>query len=425
YGAGVLNIAAAFQPLGTTSLAGTNNALSLASDFALGSAAMGDALKTAQLSTVVLDRYDRAFDIVLGSEATQNAGQVPRLRSAIERGVITRSASRPGFSASVTVGEGDLAAGLNWDSALQLTAGEARRSPVMAARVMALISPDTQVGIALSQGAKGLVGALQGSFGGAFAIAPRAGRDTGFTSSSEAALAVRRQLGDWGLTVSAERGRAWLAGNRRIGGATLTEREQRPTATFSLAADRAFGALETGVSVSWMSEEETLLGGHFNPSLGFRGAQTMFLDAEASRRFGAWRVGGAVRYGITQPRGSAQIADGSQLMSNAWSVDVSRAHFTSLGATLGLRVSQPLRVTGGSLSFDLPVAYDYATETPILGRQSLNLSPEGREIMTEIAWSAPVLFGYARASMFHRSEPGHIAGAPEDVGGLISFNASF
>ncbi|MEL6239580.1 MAG: S8 family peptidase, partial [Pseudomonadota bacterium] len=38
YGAGVLNIAAAFQPLGTTLLAGTNNALSLASDFALGSA---------------------------------------------------------------------------------------------------------------------------------------------------------------------------------------------------------------------------------------------------------------------------------------------------------------------------------------------------------------------------------------------------
>ncbi|MEO0699375.1 MAG: hypothetical protein AAFY81_06620 [Pseudomonadota bacterium] len=45
--------------------------------------------------------------------------------------------------------------------------------------------------------------------------------------------------------------------------------------------------------------------------------------------------------------------------------------------------------------------------------------------MAEIAWGAPMLFGYARASMFHRSEPGHITGAPEDVGGLVSFYASF
>ncbi|MEO0590403.1 MAG: peptidase S8, partial [Pseudomonadota bacterium] len=302
---------------------------------------------------------------------------------------------------------------------------EADGAPVVAARVSAQVTSDTHVGFAFSQGAKGLVGELQGASGNAFSIAPRAGGDTGFTDSSEFALAVRQRVGDWGLTVSAESGQAWLAGNRRVGGATVTERERRPTATFSLAADRQFGALDTNVAVSWLTEEETILGGHFNPALGFRGAQTLFLDGEVAQRFGLWRLGGAVRYGLTRPRGSAQIASGSQLTSEAWSFDVSRAGLTSLGDTLGLRISQPLRVTGGALSFDLPIAYDYATETPILGRQSLNLSPEGREIMTEIAWGAPMLFGYARASVFHRSEPGHISGAPEDVGGLVSFYASF
>ena len=92
---------------------------------------------------------------------------------------------------------------------------------------------------------------------------------------------------------------------------------------------------------------------------------------------------------------------------------------------MGLRVSQPLRVSGGELAFDLPVAFDYATETPILGRQSLSLSPEGREIMSEIAWAAPLFGGYARASAFHRRQPGHFAVSPDDVGGLVSFRASF
>ena len=80
---------------------------------------------------------------------------------------------------------------------------------------------------------------------------------------------------------------------------------------------------------------------------------------------------------------------------------------------------------GGEFALNLPVAFDYATETPIFGRQSLSLSPEGREIMSELAWAAPIFGGYARASAFHRRQPGHFAAAPQDVGGLVSYRASF
>ncbi|MEM7701460.1 MAG: S8 family peptidase [Pseudomonadota bacterium] len=429
FGTGILDIGAAFQPNGTTTLAGTDFALGFASDFALGSAAMGDALNSAQISTIVLDRFDRAYNVELGAEATQNAAQVQRLRGAVERGVITRSARVPGFSASVTIGEGTRAGGLNWESELQLTSDEALGARVLAARVAAQIAPDTQVGLAILQGGKGLVRELQGQGGAAFSIAPNAGGDTGFTDSSEVALAVRQRVGEWGLTVAAERGQAWLAGDRPfdsvVDGSQINRQEQRPTATFSVAADRQFGALNASVGVSWLSERETMLGGHFNPSLGFRGADTMFLDGDLSRRFGAWRVGGAVRYGITRPRGSAQIADGSRLTSEAWSFDISRGNVFGYGHTLGVRVSQPLRVSGSEFALNLPVAFDYATETPILGRQSLSLSPEGREIMSELAWAAPVFGGYARASAFHRRQPGHFATSPDDVGGLVSFSASF
>jgi hypothetical protein len=433
FGAGILDIAAAFAPSGTTTLAGTDFALGFASDFALGSAAMGDALKSASLKTVVLDRFDRAYDVELGPEATQDAAQVQRLRGAVERGAITRNARATGFAASVTIGEGTRAAGLNWESGLRLTSEEELGARVLAARIAARIAPDTQVGLAILQGGKGLVRELQGQGGSAFSIAPNAGADTGFTDSSEVAFALRQQVsalgGEWGLTVSAERGQAWLAGNRpfrgNVDGSAITGQQRRPTATFGIAADRRFGALDTSVGVSWLSERATMLGGHFNPSLGFRGADTMFLDAEGSHRFGPWRVGGALRYGITAPRGSAQIADGSRLTSEAWSFDLSRANLFGRGHTLGLRISQPLRVSGGAIAFDLPVGFDYATETPIFGRQSLSLSPEGREIMSELAWGAPLFGGYARASAFHRREPGHFSSAPDDVGGLVSFTAAF
>jgi len=167
------------------------------------------------------------------------------------------------------------------------------------------------------------------------------------------------------------------------------------------------------------------LGGYFNTALGFRGADTMFLDAEASRRFGAWRVGGSLRYGITRPRGSRMIGNSSRLTSEAWSFDLTRGSVFGRGDLLGLRISQPLRVSGGGIQFDLPIAFDYASESAILGSQTLSLSPEGREIMSELSWGTPLLGGYARASAFHRRQPGHFSAAPDDVGALISFNAAF
>ncbi|MEL7218360.1 MAG: S8 family serine peptidase, partial [Pseudomonadota bacterium] len=425
FGTGILDIAAAIAPQGTTTVAGTANALALADDFAIGSAAMGDALQGAQLSTTVLDRYDRAYNVELGNNA-RNAAQVQRLRGAVERDGINRSVSQDGFAAAVTIGEGQRAGGLNWTANLQLSPEEADGARLLAARVAARVAPDLQLGFAISQGAKGLVGQLQGADRPAFAIAPKAGSDAGFLDNSELAFAARHTAGPWGLTVSAERGRAWLGDNRRAGDIIFGLRERRPTTSVSLAADRRIGAVDTVVSAMWLSEQDTFLGAHFNSAVGLQGADSLFLDVQASHSFaGNWRFGGAFRGGVTRPRAGALIGAGSQLLSEAWSLDLARFSTFTSGDWIGVRVSQPLRVSGGALEFDLPVAFDYASETPILGRQRLSLSPEGREIMGEIAWGSPLLFGYANASVFYRNQPGHFANAPADMGMLIGFDASF
>ncbi len=426
FGAGVLDIAAAFAPLGTTRLAGSDAALGLGSDYAIGSAAMGDALRAASLSAVVLDRFDRAYNVSLDAAVSRDAPQVPRLRAATAQGAFTRSAAGPGFALAVSVGEGARAAGLGWSSALQLTPDEAHGARVLAARVAARIAPDMQIGFAIAQGSEGLVGQLQGATRAAFLIAPGASADRGFIATSDVALALRRELGAWGVTVAAERGRVWLGGPRFVEGALLTHDEQHPAASVSVALDRRWNGLETGFALTWLAERDTLLGGRFAQALGIAGADTALLDARAVHRLGeGWQAGIELRAGLTRPRGGGLVAEGSQLFSEAWSLDFTRTGIVGARDTLGLRISQPLRVSGGSLRFDLPVEYDYASSSAVFARQSLDLTPEGREIMSELNWGLPLWGGWASASAFHRSQPGHFEQAPDDVGALVRFNAAF
>ncbi|MBV7266189.1 S8 family peptidase [Erythrobacter ani] len=425
FGTGILDIAAAFEPSGATTVAGSGNVLALGESFGLGSAAMGDALSYVSIDTVVLDKYRRAYDVELGHDAA-NAAQVQRLRRAVEAGGITRATDGDSLSFAVTIAEGPRGGGIGWSSELQLTPEEAQGARVLAARVAARVSPDMQLGFGIAQGARGLVGQLQGAERPAFAVAPRAGADTGFLTSTDVSFAARQVFGNWGVTFAAESGRAWLGDNRRSNDVVYGVRERRRTTTFSLAADRDFGETGTAIGLTWLSEKETLLGGHFNSALGLAGADTLYLDADIVQRMGRkWRAGMAFRGGMTRPRGGALIGGGSQLISEAWSIDLSRTGNFTVNDTVGLRVSQPLRVSGGGLDLDLPVAYDYASERPIIGRQRLSLSPEGRELMSELTWGGPLLFGYARASAFYRIEPGHFAAAPDDMGAIVTFSTSF
>jgi len=426
FGAGILDIEAAFAPQGTTRLAGTDSALSLGSDFAIGAAAMGDSLRSASLSAVVLDRFDRAYTASLDASAARDPVPIERLRGAVGQQAFTRAAAGPGMALAVTVGEGARAAGLGWSAALQLSPEEAHGARVLAARVAARISPNTQIALGIAQGAQGLVGQLQSTQRAAFQIAPRARAEPGFAARSDVAFALRRELGPWGLTLAGERGRVVLGGARRVEGTTLTLAQEHPTSSMSLALDRAWGGLETAIALTWLAERDTLLGGQFAQGLGVNGADTAFLDASLAQTWGrGWRAAIELRAGLTRPRGGGMLAAGSQLASEAWSLDLTRTGLAGQHDRLGIRISQPLRVSAGSLDFDLPVDYDYASETAIIGRQSLNLTPQGREIMSELTWGLPIWGGWLSGSAFHRRQPGHFADAPDDLGALVGFNASF
>ena len=170
----------------------------------------------------------------------------------------------------------------------------------------------------------------------------------------------------------------------------------------------------------------SLLGAFFQPGLGLAGADSLFIDASAGwSPDPRWRFGLSYRQGHTVARQSAIVAAGSSLSSRAFAFDVERRGVFHGHDALALRVSQPLRVEGGSLGLSLPVGWDYATLSASRGLQWMALAPSGRELDAELAWRGPLWGGQAATSAYWRRDPGHIADMPDDKGLALRWSRSF
>jgi hypothetical protein len=160
--------------------------------------------------------------------------------------------------------------------------------------------------------------------------------------------------------------------------------------------------------------------------LGARGADTVFLDAAlAWQPSSSWRLGAAWREGMTNARAGSSIARGPAMTSNAWSFDASRLSVFEAQDSVSLRVSQPLRVSGGGVNFLVPVEYSYDTLSALQANRLLSLTPAGREIATELAWRGPLGSGWGQANLFYRLNPGHFASVPADKGFAVSWSGRF
>lgn len=425
YGRGIMDIARAFQPIGTTSFAGGTIPVALGDSTGVTSSAMGDAAAKASLQSIVLDQYARAFGVELAGTLGAAHPREP-LHGSV--GVQRRSVSGGGeaMSVSFSIDARGKAGEPPRIRQLTLTHEDAQGAQVLAGRVVARLSPKTQVGFAFAQTADGLVGQLQGHAQPAFMIAGDAGGDFGLHRTTRASFALRQQAGPWGLTFSADSGDALTATVMRRAAEMRGERDRAAVRDFGVALDRRFGPLDASLGLTWMQEDETLLGAKFHEAFGLAGADTLFADARAGWSFAAdWRLGGALRQGWTRARDAGMVAAGSQLVSRAWSLDLTRANVFGRGDSLGFRLSQPMRVERGGLNLSLPVDYSYETLAPTYGIRSLSLSPQGRELTGELAWRGWLWDGVASASLFYRKDPGHYASLPDDRGVAVSWSKAF
>ncbi len=425
YGRGILDIPAAFAPAGTTSIAGSSVALLLADNAGMTSGAMGDATQTASVKTILLDKYGRAYGYDVGKTLR---GSAPRER--LNRALASRGRSHstisPTATLAYTITEGTRGGGADWEPQLRLSQDDAEAARVLAARAAFKIAPNMQIGFAFRQGSDGLVAQLQGQDRPAFLIASSASGDEGFLRGTDVSLALRRTIGAWGLTLSAETGESYSGNVLSRIDLTGEEPAKAKVRSFGATIDRDWGVFDASFGASLLSEDTTVLGARFHEAFGAGGANSVFLDASAGWNIGrGLRLGAALRQGHSQARGGGVIAGGSQFISRAWSVDLEKRGMFSRFDSIGLRVSQPLRVESGGLNLDLPVSYDYATESAQFGISRLSLTPQGSEIMGEIAWRGPWLGGQAAASFYYRKDPGHYASVPDDRGVALRWSSEF
>lgn len=424
FGRGILDIAKAFQPIGTLSLAGSGAPVALADVTGAGAWAMGDAFANAALPAIVLDKYRRAFETDLAG-TLRGARPAERLRNAVggqQRQISLGSAK---ISLAFSIDASDPHLGLRQGD-LHLGIEDAEQARVLAARVATRLAPDLAMGFAFAEGANGLVAQLQGQDRPAFMIAQEAAGDTGSLNRSDVSFALRKQLDGWGLTFAAERG-AILSGAEIRRAYEMRGRQlESGASTYSVAFDRRFGDLDASLALSLLAEERTLLGGRFHDAFGLAGADTIFLDARLGWELAAgWRLGAALRHGQTKVHSGGLVARGSPISSTAWSFDLERRAVVAEDDALGFRVSQPLRVEAGALNLLLPSSYSYETLLPGYAVRELGLSPTGRELLVELAWRGFLLEGSAAVSLFYRADPGHYATLPDDTGAAVRWSREF
>lgn len=422
YGQGVLDLAEAFRPQGTTSLAGSGVPVSTATNVTL-SGPMGDARQSGT-GAIILDGFDRAFALDLA--ATVQRTPAPReLGNALALSEGGRFTAMAGSDAMVAV---SIVANENRASLrrLSLTSEEAERARVAAGMVAARIDRATTVAFGFSRGGESVGADLGGRVRPAFLVADTAAGDTGFASRPESSFALRRRFGSLGVTGFAESGDALGPYDPDH---FLAEHEWRRAdyAAAGIALDRRWGGLRLDASLSWLVEEETFLGARFGPAFGgSQGADSLFAGLGASFDAGdGWSLGADVRHGWTFARGAGAVLQGGELRSFAASADISRRGVATADDRLSLRIAQPLRVYRGGLDLMLPVSYDYATLTPGYAETRFNLAPEGREIDLEVAYVRPFAGGWIAGHLFYRKDPGHIAAMPDDVGAAIRFTLGF
>ena len=427
YGAGVLNIARAFTAQGTTSLAGASSRqVALGNTSIATSPAMGDAAARGSLSTVVLDSYGRAFSVDLGA-SVRNAVIQPRLLGALDTNHTVSNVGNDGLSLAFTIGGNRLPSSLtSFARQMRLSPVDADAARVLAARVVARLAPGSSFAFALSEGADGITAQLQGQSRPAFLIAANPLEDVGFARGAQTSMAVRHQLGPWGLTVLAEDARSQLSAPWRPGATPVGLRKGDGATRLGLAVDRHIGAIEATAGASWLAEEHTMLGARLADTFGARGADTMVLDGAATWRPGnGWYLGASWRQAYTRARGGTLVGAGSALSANSWAMDAGMTNALAWNDSLSLRVSQPLRVSHGGLNLFLPDSYDYTTQDTVWSTHRLNLAPTGREIATELAWRAPMFRGDGSVSLFWRKDPGHYASMLDDTGVAWTWRKGF
>ncbi len=406
YGRGTLDLTAAFQPVGGMSVAGGTAAVSATINARL-SPAMGDA-QVSGLRLTALDGYARAYQVDLSgtlARAAPRALLAPGLLGRVEGAVLSDGVRSIALTSAITgAGEARLRAVTPADA-------PATGRRIVAGTMTQRLDRDTTIGFGFASGADALTTAWTGQAGPAFLLSdPGAGIDR----LPQVSAALHHRIGGWGIGVSAESGRF---------PATAPGMVPPRYDQMAWTLDRRLGPVAAMLGLTRLAEQSTLLGGWFGDALGRPEATSWFIDM-AARWQGeqGWTLAMQGRGGWTRATGGM---GGGLLTSRSWSVEAGKIGLFG-GDRIDLRLSQPLRVTGGGLDLRMPDHWSYA-EGLVDGWsvRRLSLTPRGRETLVEARHAIPLGAGEFSTHLFWRRDPGQIATLPDEHGLAVKYGLTF
>ncbi len=400
YGRGEINLARAFSPIGSLSLAGTAVPVSLTGNATLGGT-MGDAPK-AGLGAVIRDEFERDFNVDLAPTLSRAPIQ-QALANGLAQG--SRLLSAAGRRAS-------FALAVDTDSTprpLMLTARDADRARVLAGSVAIAVSRDLKLGFGGGRGADGLLPGAQDDREPAFLIV-----DHSLDREPLGAFAVRRAFGRAGLTLAAESGRMRLWQRSDLG--SINDGIRRYAyAELSAGLDGRAGPVALSAKLTRLDERATVLGSRFAGALGGNGAVSWFGDMGVTLSpFAKWRLGASLRRGWTSPD-TGSVRARSVLLTQGLAASIARDSLSVDGDSFAIRYAEPLRVVGGGLNL-LALGN---------GPQMLSLSPSGHERDWEAVYARPLGRGWLTANTYWRRQAGNYLNAPDDLGAAVRYSFDF
>jgi hypothetical protein len=399
YGRGQLNIARAFAPIGSLSVAGVAEPLA-------GTGLIGGPLGDAGATGLALrqvsarDSYGRGYAVdVASSLRRQSAGRLAQalLGSAQAAGLRLGNAD-----VAVQARRGD---GLGWRGDL-VTGADTSLRPQAALTAGAARLP-LAPGRSLAFGYGQSLGILVGGAGEApLALVAARVDDSLALAQPLAGGALVQHMGGWrlGLGYGTLRQPAAIRG----GVAPLAQRAL-------LRVDRQLGGVQFGLGGELLVERDSLLGSQLAPAFGVRGATTLSALAHLGLPLGRWTLAADARLGQARPdlTGSGLIRAGATLTTFAGALQLWGQGLLRADDRASLTLAQPLRASGHAL---LALG-----DTPL----ATALAPSGREIAVEAGYGLPVAGGALGLTAFWRHQPGHIATAAPDAGAAVQFRLGF
>lgn len=421
YGVGILDVAAAFAPRGTLSLAGSTTTLAIGGTTNL-SGPMGDA-RPAGLHSVALDSYARAYNVDLGAGFTRNAPRNGALAASLDTGRRNLRFGAQALQLALTLTPDGM--GAPRTGMLALSYQDEARARLLSGTIAAHLSSRTGFALGLRTGLSGLEQSLSARPAPNFLMARDGLNLQQDDMRADAAMAFTRSLaGGLSLTGGLESGHMNQSQPMLAGTPIAVRDAPYRTMATTLGLERGPFALRAGLTL--LDEQASTLGARFAPSFGAQSARSLFARLAITTELPAdVTFGASWQRGWTHAAAGGALRDGGLLVSQSWSAELARRDIFTQGDLIGLRIAQPLRVIASRFALVLPDAWDWESGTATTRIAPLDLRPLGRQRDYELSYGTGLGGGWLGANLFLRQESGNIATMPNELGIALRWSTGF